>query len=355
MTAHECERQLAQAEHALASAHEELAETNRGVILLSMELEDALAACTTELSEAHLELEKTNRELLQLTLELDDRVAERTAALQKSERQLEQRVRERTAELDQRTTELEAANRELESFSYSVSHDLRAPLRAMDGFSRILIEEYGPQLPKEMKEYLQEIRIGTQQMGHLVDDLLAFSRLGRQPIREEVVAHDDLVRQCLDGLRIEREGRQVDLIVGELRPSRGDPALLKQVWMNLLSNALKYTRKQANARIDVGCEANGSGAITYVVKDNGVGFDMRYAAKLFGVFQRLHRAEDYEGTGVGLAIVQRIVHRHGGRVWAEARPGEGAKFFFTLTPALPKKEDGTPKTRVPSSFCAKPH
>ncbi len=238
--------------------------------------------------------------------------------------ELERRVAERTRELKE-------ANEALETFSYSVSHDLRAPLRAIDGFSRILMQEHAAQLSGEARDYLHLVREGTRQMGRLVDDLLAFSRLGRQALRKQTVETGRLVRQCLDDLVGEQQGRRVELVVGALPPCQADPALLKQVWVNLLSNAVKYTRNRELARIEIGCRGGGgNGEPVFFVKDNGVGFDMRYAHKLFAVFQRLHRAEDYEGSGVGLAIVQQIVSRHGGRVWAEAEPGEGATFFFTL-------------------------
>lgn len=249
--------------------------------------------------------------------------------------ELEQRVIERTAQL-------EAANKELEAFSYSVSHDLRAPLRAMDGFSRILLEEHRAQLSGEARRYLQIVRSNAQHMGQLVDDLLAFSRLSRQPLKKQPVVPAELVRQALAELRPDQDGRQVEIIVGDLPVCHADPTLLKQVFVNLLSNALKFTRKRAPAVIEIGCvvgmEAHDvpssvlrpPSSVVYYVKDNGVGFDMRYAHKLFGVFQRLHRAEEYEGTGVGLAIVQRIIHRHGGRVWAEAEVDKGATFYFTL-------------------------
>jgi GAF domain-containing protein len=237
-------------------------------------------------------------------------------------KELEQRVRQRTAEL-------EAANKELEAFSYSVSHDLRAPLRAINGFSRILLEEHAPYLSDDAQRYLHIVRDSAQEMGQLIDDLLIFSRLGRQPLTRQRVALTDLVRQALEELRSEREGRCVDLVIGELPVCQADPVLLKQVFVNLLANALKFTRRREVASIEIGCREVGAEAV-YFVKDNGVGFDMQYATKLFGVFQRLHRAEDYEGTGVGLAIVQRVIHRHGGRVWAEAAVDHGATFAFTL-------------------------
>jgi signal transduction histidine kinase len=230
----------------------------------------------------------------------------------------------------QRTAELEAANKELEAFSYTVSHDLRAPLRAIDGFSRILLDEFAASLPAECQEYLADVRANTQHMGRLVDDLLAFARLSRLPLRRQTIDAAEQVQQTLDDLQPEVAGRNVELRVGQLPEMYGDPALLKQVWANLLSNALKYTGKCPAATIEVGSLATANGEPTFFVKDNGVGFDMRYAHKLFGVFQRLNRSEDYAGTGVGLAIVERIVHRHGGRIWAEAKPNEGATFFFTI-------------------------
>ncbi len=216
-----------------------------------------------------------------------------------------------------------------EAFSYSVSHDLRAPLRAMDGFTRILLAEEAGTLSPEGIRYLGLVRENAGYMGHLVDGLLTFSRLGRQAVSRQAVSIEEVVRLALDELHAEQEGRHVEVIKGDLPPCEGDPRLLRQVWVNLLSNAFKFTRNREEARIELGCEMT-DGVPVYFVKDNGIGFDMRYVDKLFGVFQRLHRQEDYEGTGVGLAIVQRIVHRHGGRVWAEGKEGQGAAFYFTL-------------------------
>ncbi len=242
------------------------------------------------------------------------------------QRETTEDLRQLTKRLENRTAELEASNKELEAFSYSISHDLRAPLRAIDGFSRILLNEYAQALPSEGVDYLRDIRNNTQYMGQLVDDLLAFSRLNRQSVKREPVPTSRLVRHCIDDLRSEHADRCVEFRVADMPDCWADPTLLKQVWLNLLANALKFTAKRAVATIEVGCR----GDRVYFVKDNGVGFDMRYAHKLFGVFQRLHRAEDYEGTGVGLAIVHRIVERHGGRVWADAQLDVGATFCFTI-------------------------
>jgi PAS domain S-box-containing protein len=243
-------------------------------------------------------------------------------ALNRANATLEQRVAART-------TELEQAVKELETFAYSVAHDLRAPLRAIDGFSRILAADHAAALPAESREYLQLIRGAVGQMDELIRDLLAFARLSRQELRREIVLPDVQVRECLELLRAERNGRAIELAVGALPACEGDAGLLRLVWLNLLSNALKFTRRTAVARIEVGC-VDAAGEPTWFVRDNGVGFNMAYADKLFGVFQRLHRSEDYEGTGVGLATAQRIVQRHGGRIWAEAALNRGATFFFTL-------------------------
>ena len=236
--------------------------------------------------------------------------------------ELEQRVLERTAQL-------EAANKELESFSYSVSHDLRAPLRAIDGFSQALQEDFGADLPEEGQRYLRTVRDGAKRMGVLIDDLLAFSRLSRLPLYREPVNMNDLVRALVAEISPAPENRHAKIEVNDLPACNADPALLKQVWINLLSNALKYTRQRESAHIEIGAQKC-NGATTWFVRDNGAGFDMLYVDKLFGVFQRLHRAEEYEGTGVGLAIVQRIIERHGGHVWAEGALEQGATFFFTL-------------------------
>jgi PAS domain S-box-containing protein len=221
-------------------------------------------------------------------------------------------------------------NKELEAFSYSVSHDLRAPLRAIHGFVRIIVEDYGQEFQGEARRYLELVADNAQQMGRLVDDLLRFSTTGRQALNMQRVSANAIVRRALDQLQPELEGRAVDLTTGELPALNGDPVLMQQVFLNLIGNAIKYTKGREPARIEVGVRTDPNLDIVYFVKDNGAGFDMKYADKLFGVFQRLHRSEDYEGTGVGLALVQRIITKHGGRVWADAKVGIGATFFFTL-------------------------
>jgi len=226
--------------------------------------------------------------------------------------------------------ELQATNGELNAFSYSVSHDLRAPLRAIDGFSRIVIEDNEGTLTDSQRRYLDLVRDNTQVMGALIDDLLSFSRLANQPLNRRTVRTAELVEDLERELVGEQSGRIVEFTNGELPAVQADPALLRQVFANLLGNAVKYTRQRERPEITVDSERR-DGEQVFMVRDNGVGFDMRYAEKLFQVFQRLHRAEEYEGTGVGLAIVQRIVTRHGGRVWAESKLDEGATFYFTLS------------------------
>jgi PAS domain S-box-containing protein len=248
-------------------------------------------------------------------------------------KKVEDDIRRLNEELEMRVTErtrdLEMANRELDSFSYSVSHDLRAPLRAIDGYSMILLQEYGKNLPKEIISYLEKIRENTGRMGVLIDELLNFSRMSRLPLNRFLVDPSSIVREAYEEFRLETTGRQIDLVIKEMPTCSADPALLNHVYTNLLSNALKFTRGRDVARIEVGSYVKDKTTV-YYVKDNGIGFDMKYANKLFGVFQRIHDDPSIEGTGVGLAIVERIIHRHGGRVWAESVQGEGTTFFFTL-------------------------
>jgi PAS domain S-box-containing protein len=248
----------------------------------------------------------------------------------------EHAVRELNEELQGKAAQLEATNKELESFSYSVSHDLRAPLRAVDGFALMLEEDYHERLDAEGRRYLSVIRENSRRMGVLIDDLLAFSRLGRLPVAAHEVNIDSLVREvvaeALDASaigKIDHPECAPQIEVGSLPPARGDAGLLRQVWANLISNAIKYSSKMPRPRIEVsGCEFGSENQ--YSVRDNGVGFNMDYADKLFGVFQRLHRADEFRGTGVGLAIVHRVITRHGGRVWAEGKVNHGAVFSFAL-------------------------
>ncbi|HLX28089.1 MAG TPA: ATP-binding protein [Casimicrobiaceae bacterium] len=236
------------------------------------------------------------------------------------------------AQLRAYSERVEASNRELESFSYSVSHDLRAPLRAINGFASMLAEDHAANLDTEGQRLLAIVRSSADAMGRLIDDLLAFSRLGKVAFVAAPVDMVALVNEVL----VEHGGKHDMIVVGPLPAAHGDRSLVKQVWANLIDNAVKYSAKVAQPRIRIGGGVNDDGFTQYRIEDNGAGFDMRYYEKLFGVFQRLHSASEFPGTGVGLAIVQRIVARHGGRVWGEGRPGEGATFYFTLPAGRPK-------------------
>jgi light-regulated signal transduction histidine kinase (bacteriophytochrome) len=229
----------------------------------------------------------------------------------------------------ERTAELAASNKELEAFTYSVSHDLRAPLRHIDGFSKILLERYSGDLDAKGRHYLEEVRTATQNMGRLVDELLELSRIGRQELQLQFAGLSSLFEEVRTELMKDTGSRQIEWRIASLPFVECDLTLMRQVVTNLLSNAVKFTRPRDRAVIEVGQMQQGIETVVFV-RDNGVGFKMKYAYKLFGVFQRLHRAEDFEGTGVGLATVQRIIHKHNGRVWAEAELDQGATFYFTL-------------------------
>jgi len=248
-------------------------------------------------------------------------------------REAEEGIRRLNERLLRRGEEHEAANKELEAFSYSVSHDLRAPLRGIDGFSRILTEEYGPHLDEEARRLLNVIRGEAQRMGHLIDDLLAFSRMGRQEMQNTFCDMTHLAQSAFEQIDATARSRVRHFAVKQLPPAYGDKAMLRQVFFNLVSNAVKFSSPKDQPEIEVGAAAS-NGLTTYYVKDNGVGFDQRFAAKLFGVFQRLHREDEFEGTGVGMALVKRIILRHQGTVWAEGRINEGATVYFAL-PVLP--------------------
>ena len=241
----------------------------------------------------------------------------------------EQNLRHANERLERRTSELSETNKELESFAYSVAHDLRAPLRHIAGYSSVLAQDYAPHLDEEGRRLLSKIVDGAQRMGQLVDDLLSLSKIGLQPLAREATSLDALVLQAMEELAPEYSNREIEWRIAGLFSVECDLGLMRQVFVNLLSNAIKYTGKRAHAVIEVGWIMQNEKR-TIFVRDNGAGFEMQYVGKLFGVFQRLHKARDFEGTGVGLAIVQRIIRKHGGRIWAEAALDRGAAFFFTL-------------------------
>ena len=309
-------------EETIRALQAELAETNRGLMALSWELEQRVDERTSQLRAAHEELQRTNAELMQLTLDLEDRVAQRTQEILRLNEELERRVEERTAELA-------TANQELEAFSYSVSHDLRAPLRAIKGFSKVLLDEYGGKLDEQGCHYLDRVRTGSQKMSVLINDLLDLSRINRIALRKESISLTELGRGVVAELQNREPSRRVAIEIADGLAARGDARLITIVLVNLLGNAWKYTAKRPEAQIAFGQENKGNETVFYV-RDNGAGFDMAYADKLFAPFQRLHQDSEFEGTGIGLATAQRIVSRHGGRIWVEAAVNEGATFYFTL-------------------------
>ncbi len=264
-------------------------------------------------------------------------------------RRAEESIRRLNAELSQKVAEISAANAELETFSYSVSHDLRAPLRHIDGFARILQEDYAPELSEDGRHYLDRILGAVNHMGHLVDDLLNLARIGRTGMARQRVNLQEVVRQVLAELPEEEQKREIEWRIEPLPEVDGDPGLLKLVFSNLLANAAKFTRTRQPAVIEVGMDGP-SEAPVFFVRDNGVGFDPQYADKLFGVFQRLHRQEDFEGTGIGLATVQRIIRRHGGDIRAEAALDRGATFLFTLQPPHQDAAGGAREIKIGRSY-----
>jgi len=285
------------------------------------------------------ELEKTRADGTRITvssrwsLRRDER-RQPAAILETNNDITERKRREReigalNEELAKRTADLEAINKELEAFAYSISHDLRAPLRHMAGFTELLQKNIGP-LSEKSQRYIGIIMESAKRMGELIDDLLSFSRIGRAETHKTVVSLEEIVQEALSEARPDAGARNIVWKVGDLPASYGDPSMLRLVFVNLISNAIKFTRTRPEAHIEIGSAAEKPGQVVIFVRDNGVGFDMKYANKLFGVFQRLHSTDAFEGTGIGLATVQRIVHRHGGSVWAEGLVNQGATFFFSL-------------------------
>jgi signal transduction histidine kinase len=277
-----------------------------------------LIIANKELAFQNKEKEKRAEELFTANRELKNAQDD----IRKLNDELEQKVIERTAQL-------ESLNKEIESFSYSVSHDLRAPIRAINGYTRILVEDYSDKLDSEATKILQSIINNSKKMGELIDDLLAFSKLGRKQVTVSEIYMADLLNMVREELLFEDDENIPEFNIGILPNAIGDKSLIKQVWINLISNAVKYSKHKIKTNVEIGAYRNDN-LVVYYVKDGGAGFDMQYYDKLFGVFQRLHSQEEFEGTGIGLAIVQKIVHRHNGNVWAESKLNEGSCFYFSL-------------------------
>jgi signal transduction histidine kinase len=309
-------------------------------------LEKLVAIRTAELQGLNLRLqeevnqrERAEQKLVEINLQLEEKskgLEEMNSALIQRERDLmvvKEKIDEMNLQLEkkveERTQELHTTNHELEAFTYSVSHDLRAPLRAIDGYARILAEDYDSRIDSQGKHLINVITKNAKYMGQLIDDLLEFSRTSRTTLNRSVFLTTDEVKRLTSELLIHEKGRDIEIEFKTLEPIKGDTNMLRQVWINLLSNALKYTSKKSNARIEIGSVLYDD-EVKYYVKDNGVGFDMEYVDKLFGIFQRLHKKEEFPGTGVGLALVKRILDRHEGKIWAEAELNYGAVFYFTL-------------------------
>ena len=315
------------------------AATHENIRIAYAKLDELVKARTDELRKANEQLQqevtkhrKAENELKKHREHLEELVKERTKKLKDSQLSLSyllEDVNESREELQKVNKQLESANKELEAFSYSVSHDLRAPLRAIDGFSKVILEDYEDKLDSEGNEYLQIIRKNTQLMGELISDLLEFSHLGRKSISYSKMNTLSIVKSTFGDLMEINAQRKIEFKIKKLIDIQVDKSMIKQVFFNLLSNAIKFTEPKEKVVIEIGSKLKENEIIFYV-KDNGVGFDMKYKDKLFGVFQRLHSATEFEGTGVGLALVQRIITKHEGRVWAEGKVDEGATFYFSL-------------------------
>lgn len=278
-----------------------------------------------KLKQLYSELEEKTKGLEEMNTELILRERD----FLKSEEKVRQLNAELEKKVEERTEQLNASNHEMEAFTYSVSHDLRAPLRAIDGYTRILEEDYNPRLDANGKRLIQVITRNAKYMGQLIDDLLEFSRTSKVPVTKTGFNTDEEVRRICSELLSQEQNRKIEINIKPLVSCQGDINMLRQIWINLISNALKYSRKTSEAIISITSQEH-QGEILYIIQDNGVGFDMNYVEKLFGVFQRLHKKEEFEGTGVGLALVKRIIDRHGGKIWAQAELNKGATFYFTL-------------------------
>ena len=303
------------------------------------QLMSELAQLRKQVAELEALEDKREEDLEKYRENLEEMIKERSAELNKRISEVEQLnnammnlledLRVSNEILEIRTQQLKDANKELDAFAYSVSHDLRIPLRAIVGFSKMVFEDYGDKLDEEGQRKLNIIQNSGKDMGQLIDDLLAFSRLGRKAMSMSDINMGHLAEEVFEQLRLNASGQTVRLNIQDLSPAYGDRSLIREVFVNLISNAIKFSKPSEVTVVELSGKTEGK-EILYSVKDNGVGFDMKYADKLFQVFQRLHSTEEFEGTGVGLSLVQRIIHRHGGRVWAEGKVNEGATFYFTL-------------------------
>ena len=286
------------------------------------ELERTKADGTHVIVASRWSLQRDERQRPLTILETNNDITER--------KRTEEAIRKLNEDLEKRTVELASINKELEAFAYSISHDLRAPLRHMAGYAELLQKHAASILDEKSRRYMTMILEAAKRMGDLIDDLLAFSRIGRAETQKTIVSLEQLVKEALSEVQQETDGRKIDWRIGALPNLYGDRSMLRLALVNLVSNAVKFSRKRPQAEIEIGCTDGKQEEIVVFIKDNGVGFDMKYVNKLFGVFQRLHRTEEFEGTGIGLATVQRIIHRHGGRIWAEGLVDKGATFYFSV-------------------------